>query len=185
MPDDDPTMRRLPNPARMLLADESAGEYDALLQDYFADMEPVGALERRQVELILRCDVDIDRQFRMIAQHLNPLGEEANRGAQMLAEWYRLELRHPDAPEDEDAQRKPPTLTLPEGDARLTPLIASRYAQRRELIALHHREVTFAERRRRQAIELLHRMQDRRRRASSQVEVADAEVIEATEASEA
>jgi len=56
---------------------------------------------------------------------------------------------------------------------RLTPLIARRYAGQRELLTLHQREISHAERRRRQAIELLHRMQDRRRRAS----VPDAVVI--------
>jgi hypothetical protein len=59
------------------------------------------------------------------------------------------------------------------GDPRLTPLIAKRYAQRRELMSIHQRELTNAERRRRQAIEMLFKMQDRRRGRA----VPDAEVV--------
>jgi hypothetical protein len=85
---------------------------------------------------------------------------------------------HPNARvDDEEGAAPPPALELPEGDPRLTPLIATRYAKRRELISIHQREVTFAERRRRQAIELLHRMQDRRRRAPDPASVPDAEVV--------
>ena len=89
MPDDIAKLSRLPNPSCMLLADESAEAYDALLAAYTQDFRPVGALEPRQVELILRCDLDIDRQLRMISQHLNSLGEEVNRGADIVREWHR------------------------------------------------------------------------------------------------
>jgi len=61
------------------------------------------------------------------------------------------------------------------GDERLTPLIAQRYAQRRELMEIHQREVASSERRRRQAIELLFKIQDRRNREA----IPDAEVLEA------
>ena len=110
MPDDIAKLSRLPNPSRMLLADESAEAYDALLAEYIQDLRPVGALERRQVEFILRCDLDIDRQFRMIAQHLNPLGEEASRGAEMVRDWLRRSLMHPSALEnlDDEEGRIPP-----------------------------------------------------------------------------
>ncbi|MDB4209490.1 hypothetical protein N9793_00750, partial [bacterium] len=144
MPDDTAKLSRLPNPGRMLLADESAEAYDALLSEYIQDLRPVGALERRQVELILRCDLDIDRQLRMIAQHLNPLAEEVNRGAEVVRDWLRRSLM-PGAPvnlEDEEGQILPAEPPLPpEGDGRLTPLIARRYAQQRELMAIHQREV--------------------------------------------
>lgn len=154
---------RLPNPSRFRLADESAEDYDRLLELYVEDMKPAGALEHRQVELILRCDIDIDRQFRLIAEHLNPLGEDANLGAEAVAERHR------------EGDWEPPSaaVEIPDGDARLTPLIARRYAGQRELLTLHQREISHAERRRRQAIELLHRMQDRRRRVS----VPDAVVL--------
>ena len=181
MPDDIAKLSRLPNPSRMLLADESAEAYDALLAEYIQDLRPVGALERRQVELILRCDLDIDRQLRMIAQHLNPLAEEVNRGAEMVRDWLRRSLMHPSALEkldEEEGQILPaePPL-LPEGDDRLTPLIARRYVKQRELMQIHQREVASAERRRRQAIELLFKIQDRRARSA----VPDAEVVEAGE----
>ena len=182
MPGDITKPSRLPNPSRMLLADESAEAYDTLLTEYVADLSPVGALERRQVELILRCDLDIDRQFRMIAQHLNPLGEEASQGAEMMREWHRRELMHPSAlnklGEEEGEVLTAEPLTLPEGDERLTPLIAQRYAQRRELMEIHQREVASSERRRRQAIELLFKIQDRRNREA----IPDAEVAEVVEA---
>ncbi|WP_459445226.1 hypothetical protein UM181_05010 [Alphaproteobacteria bacterium US3C007] len=124
MPDDIAKLSRLPNPSRMLLADESAEAYDALLAEYIQDLRPVGALERRQVELILRCDLDIDRQLRMIAQHLNPLGEEVNRGAEVVRDLLRRSLMHPSALEklDEEEGRIPPAEPPlpPEGDGRLT-----------------------------------------------------------------
>jgi hypothetical protein len=178
MPKDRPArdVARLPNPSRFLLADESAADYDRLLELYVEDMKPAGALERRQVELILRCDIDIDRQFRLIAEHLNPLGEDVNRGAKAVAEWHREALMHPRARakyREDDWEPPSAAVEIPDGDACLTPLIARRYAGQRELLTLHQREISHAERRHRQAIELLHRMQDRRRRAS----VPDAVVI--------
>jgi len=175
MPDDAKKFSRLPNPSRMLLADECPEYYDVLLCEYYDDLKPVGVLERRQIELIVRCDLDIDRQQRIIAQHLNPLEEEENRGAQMVAEWHLQALRHQNAPDDSDGEAAAPSETqyLPVGDPRLTPLIAKRYAQRRELMSIHQRELTNAERRRRQAIEMLFKMQDRRRGR----EVPEAEVV--------
>ena len=71
--------------------------------------------------------------------------------------------------------RRPSPPLPPEGNGRLTPLIAQRYAQQGELMAIHQREVASAERRRRQAIELLFKIQDRRARSA----VPDAEVVEA------
>ena len=175
MPDDAKKFSRLPNPSRMLLADECPEHYDVLLCEYYDDLKPVGVLERRQIELIVRCDLDIDRQLRIIAQHLNPLDEEVNRGAQMVAEWHRQALRHPNARGDSDGEvvATPEIQLLPVGDPRLTPLIAKRYAQRRELMSIHQRELANAERRRRQAIEMFFKMQDRRRGR----EVPEAEVV--------
>ena len=66
---------------------------------------------------------------------------------------------------------------MSEGDGRLTSIIARRYAQQRELMAIHQREAASVERRRRQAIELLFKIQDRRARSA----VPDAEVVEAEE----
>jgi hypothetical protein len=66
---------------------------------------------------------------------------------------------------------------MSEGDGRLTSIIARRYAQQRELMSLHQREVAWAERPRRQAIELLFKIQDRCARGA----VSDAEVVEAGE----
>jgi hypothetical protein len=56
MPDDAKKFSRLPNPSRMLLADECPEHYDVLLCEYYDDLKPVGVLERRQIELIVRCD---------------------------------------------------------------------------------------------------------------------------------
>ena len=85
---------------------------------------------------------------------------------------------HPDALEKLDEEEGEvlanEPLTLSEGDERLTPLIARRYVQSRELMEIHHREVASAERRRRPAIELLFKIQDRRKREA----VPDAEVVE-------
>ena len=175
MPDDTHKFSRLPNPSRMLLADECPEYHAELLSEYHDDLKPVGVLERRQVELILRCDIDIDRQLRMIAQHLNPLQEEENRGAKMVADWHRQSLMHHNALNALEAKEieLPAAQQLPVADPRLTPLIATRYAKRRELMGIHQRELSNAERRRRQAIELLFRMQDRRRVR----EVPDAEVV--------
>ena len=75
---------------------------------------------------------------------------------------------------DEEEVAPPEALVLPVGDPRLTPFIASRYAQRRDFISIHQRELTSAERRRRQPIEMLFKMQDRRRGR----EVPDAEVVD-------
>jgi hypothetical protein len=66
------TLSKLPKPSRFLLADENWEDY-----------------EYRQLELITRCDIDIDRQYRMISQHLNPLGEAESKGAEIVAEWHR------------------------------------------------------------------------------------------------
>ena len=86
--DDNAALTKLPNPSRFLLADETWEEFDARLRDLVEDLKPKGALEYRQVELILRCDLDIDRQYRLMAQHLNPLGETINQGAELIAEWH-------------------------------------------------------------------------------------------------
>jgi hypothetical protein len=176
MPDDAKKYSRLPNPSRMLLADECPEYHGELLSEYYEYLKPVGVLERRQVELILRCDIDIDRQLRMIAHHLNPLQEDENRGAEMVAEWHRQALMHPNALDASAVEEivPPETNYLPVGDLRLTPLIATRYSQRRNLMEIHQRELTNAERRRRQTIELFFRMQDRRRGR----EVPDAKVME-------
>lgn len=177
MSEDGMNYSRMPNPSRMLLADECPEYHDELLSEYYEDLKPVGVLERRQVELILRCDIDIDRQLRIIAQHLNPLQDDESKGARMVAEWHRQALMHPNNRTDpsQDEIDLPEIQYLPVEDPRLTPLIASRYAHYRELMGIHQRELASAERRRRQAIELLFKMQDRRRNR----EVPEAEVLEA------
>jgi len=170
------TLTKLPTPSRFLLADENWEDYEYRLQCLVEDEKPANMLEYRQLELIARCDIDIDRQYRMISQHLNPLGEAESKGAEIIAEWHRQALMHPDAWErqlDEEASRPREPVELPDGDERLTPLIAKRYANLRELMAIHQRELGAADRRRRQAIAMLFEMQDRRRRAT----VPDAEVV--------
>jgi hypothetical protein len=170
------TLSKLPKPSRFLLADENWEDYEYRLQCLVEDEKPANMLEYRQLELIARCDIDIDRQYRMISQHLNPLGEAESKGAEIVAEWHRQALMNPDAWErqlDEEASGPREPVELPDGDERLTPLIAKRYANLRELMAIHQRELGAADRRRRQAIAMLFEMQDRRKRAA----VPDAEVV--------
>ena len=73
-------LSKLPVPSRFLLADENWEDY-----------------EYRQLELITRCYIDIDRQYRMISQHLNPPGEAESKGAEIFAEWHHQALMNPDA----------------------------------------------------------------------------------------
>ena len=170
------TLTKLPKPSRFLLADENWEDYEYCLQCLVEDERPANMLEYRQLELIARCDIDIDRQYRMISQHLNPLGEAESKGAEIIAEWHRQALMHPDAWErqlDEEARRPREPVELPDGDERLTPLIANRYTKQRELMETHQRELGVADRRRRQAIAMLFEMQDRRRRTA----VPDAEIV--------
>ena len=170
------TLTKLPKPSRFLLADENWEDYEYRLQCLVEDEKPANMLEYRQLELITRCGIDIDRQYRMISQHLNPLGEAESKGAEIIAEWHRQALMHPDAWErhlDEEASRPRDPVELPDGDERLTPLIAKRYAKQQYLMEIHQRELGAADRRRRQAIAMLFEMQDRRRRAA----VPDAEIV--------
>ena len=170
------TITKLPEPSRFLLADENWEDYEYRLQCLVEDEKPANMLEYRQLELIARCDIDIDRQYRMISQHLNPLGEAESKGAETIAEWHRQALMHPDAWErqlDEEASRPREPVELPDGDERLTPLIAKRYAKQQYLMEIHQRELGAADRRRRQAIAMLFEMQDRRRREA----VPDAEAV--------
>ena len=170
------TLTKLPTPSRFLLADENWEDYEYRLQCLVEDEKPANMLEYRQLELITRCDIDIDRQYRMISQHLNPLGEAESKGAEIIAEWHRQALMHPDAWErqlDEEASGPREPVELPDGDERLTPLIAKRYAKQQYLMEIHQRELGAADRRRRQAIAMLFEMQDRRKRAA----VPDAEVV--------
>jgi hypothetical protein len=172
------TLSKLPKPSRFLLADENWEDYEYRLQCLVEEEKPANMLEYRQLELITRCDIDIDRQHRMISQHLNPLGEAESKGAEIIAEWHRQALMHPDAWErqlDEEACVNSPRdpVEMPDGDERLTPLIANRYAKQRALMAIHQHELGAADRRRRQAIAMLFEMQDRRKRAA----VPDAEIV--------
>ena len=158
-------LSRRPNPGRFLLADEYSEEYEDQFERLLKDLKPVGALEYRQVELILRCDIDIERQYRFIAEHLNPLKEDDNKAAQVFADWHKQALMHQNALDDlDDADPPPDAAILSDGDARLTPLVASRYAKMRYLMDTHQREIVSAQRRRRQEIAMLADMQERRRR---------------------
>ena len=170
------TLTKLPTRSRFLLADENWEDYEYRLQCLVEDEKPANMLEYRQLELIARCDIDIDHQYRMISQYLNPLGEAESKGAEIIAEWHRQALMHPDVWErqlDEEASRPREPVELPDGDERLTPLIANRYAKQQYLMEIHQRELGAADRRRRQAFAMLFEMQDRRRRAT----VPDAEVV--------
>ena len=171
------TLSKLPKPSRFLLADENWEDYEYRLQCLVEDEKPANMLEYRQLESIARCDIDIDRQYRIVSQPLNPLGEAESNGAEIVADHYRRALMHPDAfdrlIEEEEAMgvRKP--VELPDGDERLTPLIAKQYAKRQLLMAIHQKELVAADRRRRHAIAMLFQMRDRRKRAA----VPEAEIV--------
>ena len=173
------TLSKLPKPSRFLLADENWEDYEYRLHCLVEDEKPVGSLEYRQVELIVRCDMDIDRQYRIISQHLNPLEEWETESIAIEAERQDESAMDPDARElliDEEigASRPRSPHGLPDGDESLTPLIAKQYAKRQLLMAIHQKELVAADRRRRHAIAMLFQMQDRRERAA----VPDAEVVD-------
>ena len=72
--------------------------------------------------------INKDLLIKMIAQHLNLLQEEENRGAKMVADWHRQSLMHPNAlntMEEEEIELSA-VQQLPVADPRLTPLIATR-----------------------------------------------------------
>ena len=164
---------RLPKPSPFLLADENWEDHDYRLKCLVEDFKPADALEYRQLELIVRCDIDIDRQYRFIAQHLNPLSEPNSQGAQMLADWHKFAMqRANDMNKEEESQAEPAEETLLQ-DESLTPMIAQRYAQRRELMSIHQREIAASHRRRRQEVNMLNELQDRRRRKH----IPDAELV--------
>lgn len=168
---------KLPQPSRFLLADEHWEDEQYRLELMVQDLKPANMLEYRQVELIVRCDIDIDRQYRLMAHHLNPLGDAESKAAEAIAEWMKFSLMHPNQV-DEFYENEPAeaagAVQLEGGDARLTPLVANRYAARRNLMEIHQREINAAYRRRRQEVALLNELQDRRRARV----VPDAEVIE-------
>ena len=168
---------KLPQPSRLFLADENWEDEQYRLELMVEDLKPANMLEYRQVELIVRCDIDIDRQYRLFAQHLNPLGDVESKAAEIIAEWHRYRLAHPelqDYTDGGDPADLPATLQLEDGDARLTPLVAKRYKFSKDLMEIHQREINAAYRRRRQEVALLNELQDRRRARV----VPDAEVIE-------
>jgi len=68
------TLTKLPKPSRFLLADENWEDYEYRLQCLVEDEKPANMLEYRQLELITRCDIDIDRQYRIVSQHLTRWG---------------------------------------------------------------------------------------------------------------
>lgn len=86
---------KLPQPSRLFLADENWEDEQYRLELMVQDLKPANMLEYRQVELIVRCDIDIDRQYRMMAYHLNPLGEVESKAAEAIAEWMKFSLMHP------------------------------------------------------------------------------------------
>lgn len=55
-----------------------------------ADLAPADTLERRQVELILRFDLDVDRQHRMIRERLKPDASPTQKSADMISDLRAL-----------------------------------------------------------------------------------------------
>lgn len=155
---------RLPKPSPFLLADEHWEDHDYRLNCLIKDFKPANSLEYRQLELIVRCDIDIDRQYRFIAQHLNPLAEPSKEGEQILADWHKFALRKSHNTDDDDVGHAESAEDALLQDEHLTPMIAQRYSRRSELMSIHQREIAAAYRRRRQEVQMLNELQDRRRR---------------------
>ena len=86
----DITVSGFSDPKRFLLEDESVADYTQLLENYVADLAPADALERRQVELILRSDIDVDRQHRMIRERLKPDASPAQKYADKISDLRAL-----------------------------------------------------------------------------------------------
>ena len=159
----DITVAGFSDPKRFLLEDESVVEYGQLLESYVADLAPADALERRQVELILRCDLDVDRQHRMIRERLKPDASPAQKSADMISDLRAL---HRDAAAQAGGavSAKVRQCQVQVDNARTTAEISEAYASNHLSIELHQRELQQSSRRRRQEIDLLFKMQDRRKR---------------------
>ena len=159
----DITVAGFSDPKRFLLEDESVVEYGQLLESYVADLAPADALERRQVELILRCDLDVDRQHRMIRERLKPDASPAQKSADMISDLRALRR-------DAAAQAGGVvSASMRKGQVRVdsahtTAEISEAYASNHLSIELHQRELQQSSRRRRQEIDLLFKIQDRRKR---------------------
>ena len=159
----DITVAGFSDPKRFLLEDESVADYTQLLENYVADLAPADALERRQVELILRSDIDVDRQHRMIRERLRPDASPAQKSADMISDLPAL---HRDAAAQ---ARGAVSASVRKGQvqvdsAHTTAEISEAYASNHLSIELHQRELQQSSRRRRQEIDLLFKMQERRRR---------------------
>ena len=60
------------NPRHFLLPSESEDDYRAYLGALYEDLKPVGHLERRQLTLVVREDLSIERLMRIIAELMHP-----------------------------------------------------------------------------------------------------------------
>lgn len=168
----DITVAGFSDPKRFLLEDESVADYTQLLENYVADLAPADALERRQVELILRCDLDVDRQHRMIRERLRPDASPAQKSADMISDLRALH-RDAAAQAGSAVSAKVRQGQVQVDSARTTAEISEAYASNHLSIELHQRELQQSSRRRRQEIDLLFKIQDRRKRQ----EIPDAVIV--------
>lgn len=67
-----PKHSEVADPRHFLLPSESVEDYRAYLEALYGDLNPVGHLERRQVELIVRADLEIERHSRLLAEFMHP-----------------------------------------------------------------------------------------------------------------
>lgn len=104
----------------------------------------------------------------MIRAHLDPFTSDTSSVSEILSEFHLETLKAAGAKSPKTGRGTPQLPAPLEGDPRLTPAVATRYGKWRGLIEVHQRELNFAERRRRRAIELLFTMQDRRRRNATE-----------------
>lgn len=167
-------------PRDFLLADERPEDFDLNLEALAQDLQPRGALERRQVDLIAVADWEGMRHRRLVAALLHPAQAHLQPAE---SDGQRLGRLHVEAMSTLSGRgRGPKQNFLPEpgpGDPAATADILR--AERANMAALefHQRQAAAAERARRQAVDLLLRMQDRRRQATRGAAVEDAVVVEA------
>jgi len=170
----------LRHPRDFLLADERAADYELNLTALAADLQPRGRLEERQVELIAIADWEGMRHRRLTAALLDPAQAHLQPAETPSARTAR---QHVEALASMNGkERRPKKNFLPEpspGDRATTADILRAQRNNMPAIEFHQRQAAAAERTRRQGVELLLRLQDRRRQAAREDAVEDAVVVEA------
>jgi len=166
-------------PRDFLLADERPQDYELNWAALVEDLQPHGALEERQVELIAIADWEGMRHRRLTAALLHPAQAHLQSGESEAQRMGRLHIEAVSAANGRERRAKKNFLPEPGHGAPATTADILR-AQRNNMPAIefHQRQAAAAERARRQGVELLLRLQDRRRQAARDSAVEDAVVVE-------